>query len=319
MTQDDICYLNHRYFASIPSPTALKGNLLNALELFRSLGEANISMVISEPFWDMPLGDFFVMHDLIYTDEIGKYLSREQIRELTAYFGRIIQRDGVKRSGSLINAEDQFPIADGVVDLALRESATTGALPLLLLSTDEKASILANLQCEDQSTPVYILATGIDLCSYYRESIRYTLPHRSLFLHVAEKAFPNLLFHNDIALEYLEVDLHEHIDTIICQLAFLNDEYDGLGSLHKWEMHTLQRVAATKGVIFSTEGDKTKRDQKKINLRNVEFTIDGKTIVLPCVLHTKITPTLGRIHFHNPHACSNGRVMIGIFCGHLPI
>ena len=102
---------------------------------------------------------------------------------------------------------------------------------------------------------------------------------------------------------------------MIRHLSFLNDEFMSIFELHKNNVYELTRIAKSQfGIDFSNESPNTRSSKSKMKQRNANFSGNEVT----CEMHTKLSSTINRIHFHPPiEKLGKGRVLIGLFVDHL--
>lgn len=299
----------------------LQRSINRLVSIFRKFETEEIETTISVSAWEMKLPNGGLMYEILYNEVPPLELPRDLRRELMQYLDRCAVNNEANNITITISRSDKTVSAhtSGVYSLALAAFRKKHKLPIFADLSDNVLATSAKIEFQNLSTPCFIITSDNDLIGFYRSAIESLQLERDDFVAGVAKAFPNLVFHPDVRIEQLEVDLTQHLGTILQHLAFLNDEYPRLGKEVNWDLPSLKSSAAARDIDFSDESSNTKQDAKKIGKRVRTFTIKGTERKLTCSLHTKITRTIGRIHFYNPLPEDPNRVFIGIFDKHLPI
>lgn len=150
---------------------------------------------------------------------------------------------------------------------------------------------------------------------YVQESIE-----EAKFPEYSKLMFESIYFHEPAEkIKNLGGNFVADIETIVSHLGYLNDHAISDFSESATDRETSIK-AGSKGIDMSPESNNTRRNRAAMSLREVTV-FDQK---ISCEWHTKIKPTLGRIHFY-PWSFKNevlakkiGRkIIVGIMCRHL--
>ncbi|MHB8848542.1 MAG: hypothetical protein ACYC43_08880 [Burkholderiales bacterium] len=164
---------------------------------------------------------------------------------------------------------------------------------------------------------IYTIRADGDLSSYARWLIREFSLSEDDFFSLWERAFPSLLKSDDLSFRRFQGTYISLRNDVLNHLAFLNDHFLMLWNECRMDFFTFKTKAkAAYSVDFSNESGNTRKSTKKMNERIAKFMA---TNVL-CELHTKIQPTMNRIHFHPPiQIIGANKILVGIFVDHLPV
>lgn len=161
---------------------------------------------------------------------------------------------------------------------------------------------------------LYALRTPSDLQYHSRWLIHNFSQSEENFFSLWERAFPFLLKSNDLTFKRFDGNYPELYKDVLNHLAFLNDDFLRIRSECHEDFVCFQRKAKSCGINLSNEGDNTRKSTRKMKQRIANFS--GNDVV--CELHTKLSYSKNRIHFHPPiEAIGGGSVLVGIFVGHL--
>lgn len=129
------------------------------------------------------------------------------------------------------------------------------------------------------------------------------------FFSVAEKAFPGLVFAENVTFRRFDGPYETLRAPVVDHLAALDD-----GFLQEYATANgdLRIVSSKLRISMSIEGN-TRGSEKLMRLRDVSY----RERSYRCEIHSKIQPHRNRIHFHPGDDHSGGRVVIGIFVSHL--
>jgi hypothetical protein len=129
------------------------------------------------------------------------------------------------------------------------------------------------------------------------------------------RAFPRLRKSDDLSFNRLKGSYQTLRPEIIDHLSFLNDGFMDVCKECKMHIPEVMRVAKARyGIDFSNESPNTRRSEKKMRKRVAHFS----GVEVTCEMHTKLDPTVNRIHFHPPiEEGENQQIFVGIFVDHL--
>lgn len=295
-------------------------HLRKLLEMLRALEKGDTDVKFSRAYYNCAAGSFGrELYEVLYTEWLKDDLDADFKRELQIALER--------------SRGDEFEDADATLappggDHLVRKDGQYRHLHSLVKDRSLRFGVLCELfgtvgrgtlTTADGTCDCFFLSSPDDLVSLARFSFEIRGLLAEEFRDAAQRAFPGLLIHPSVALTDIGVDLHSSFEVICSHLEFLNDKFVSVGNECGWDLFRMMGVARTKGLTFSDESSNTKQDSKKMKERDVVFEIQGKTHSVCCSLHTKIQPTIGRIHFHPPTNFSNGRVLVGKLHPHLVI
>jgi hypothetical protein len=311
-------FLNDDCLRDFLDEQALNAGLNNLVLILRELTERDIARVMAVNYWDLPLPFDKLMYQLLYEIDSYPAVSPDIRRELMMHLDRFEIVETAATEVTIGSADIQQTFTSGVFRVAKERYQSSDSFPLFAcLSKKIEGNATYNL--DEVDIHCHFISRKEDLPGYYQALLGWLFPKISNFTETAKHAFPLLELHPDLKLETLGINLQLHFPKVLQHLVFLNNEYAKLGEMAKWDLPKLMQEARARGIDFSDESPNTKRDAKKMRSRLCSFTTKGKEYSISCSLHTKILPTEGRIHFHNPHPDFENKVLIGIFDKHLPV
>jgi hypothetical protein len=162
---------------------------------------------------------------------------------------------------------------------------------------------------------VFVIRNKDDVPKYVRWVMDEGNVSEQDFFLLWNRAFPDLQKSDNLSFNRLSGNYHSLRAQVISHLSFLNDDFMPVFEVHKNNMFELTRVAKSQfGIDFSNESPKTRSSKAKMKQRNACFFGNEVT----CEMHTKLTSTVNRIHFHPPvEKVGKRKVLIGIFVDHL--
>ena len=187
---------------------------------------------------------------------------------------------------------------------------------LLLFGTDSLMSGEYEYRIDNGPRKViYALRTIADLPLYTRWFIQKLQMSEADFFSLWERAFPLLLKSDGLTFRRFNGTYESLREEVIGHLGFLNDHFLKLWQQCNMDFPLFARKAKSEhGVDFSNESSKTRKSTKKMKQREATFSQKPVT----CEIHTKLSPTINRIHIHPPKADIGGeKILIGIFVDHL--
>jgi hypothetical protein len=197
------------------------------------------------------------------------------------------------------------------IAFAVEQSSSGGDFPVLLTigigphSTRkcEAGGKSARLAFIEKANELMLAYRAFLLTRTSDEQVRAAIPD----------AYPSLHVCDDATVKALGLGFSNCLQDYLDHLSWLNDELLDLAAQFNWDLPKMINAAR---IPFSDESTSTKADPKKMRERQVH--VNGKAVI--CSLHTKITHTKGRIHFHPPiSSLVAGKVIVGLTAPHLSV
>jgi hypothetical protein len=252
--------------------------------------------------------------------------------ELYAYMtskpGGSIDRDVRNRFYSLIQKCPELDVPISICkEITLGdEPPATGcsvayALALVLNSWGVSCLVLGSSPHRDFVTAIasagrakiYFFTESSTLPPFWRSLYELENIREDKFFELAERAFPKLVFHEDLAFGKFEGPYRDLRPEVVRHLAVLNDHFLAAHATALGRANEIQAALATYGLArVSPESPKTHRNAKAMRQRYVQH--QGREIC--CEWHTKIEGHRNRIHFAFGGELED-RILIGIFVDHL--
>jgi hypothetical protein len=175
-----------------------------------------------------------------------------------------------------------------------------------------RVSGLFPVAVDGKTTLLWFVEDKGGYCSLFRWLIVSTTKNQAEMERIALSAFPLLDFVDGAfdGIKDMKKPYQDLVEALVHHLGVLSDH--GL-RIFKGRR---QRVAAefgAFGVDISDENGNTKADRLARKERTVE--VDGIATVF--WWHTKLEPHQNRIHLNPDRVANGGRLLVGIFCGHL--
>ena len=158
---------------------------------------------------------------------------------------------------------------------------------------------------------VCLCANSLDHRALYRSLFDLENVREADFFALASRAFPGLAFVPGLNFSKFQGMYRALRPVVVEHLAKLNDEL--LSALQAENGHS-GRVSMRLGVDVSIEGTQTRSQEAVMRLRDVVYS----GTAYRCEWHSKLSPNINRIHFHQGDERSGNRVVIGLFVDHLP-
>ncbi|MFG2370068.1 hypothetical protein ACGFY9_01145 [Streptomyces sp. NPDC048504] len=133
------------------------------------------------------------------------------------------------------------------------------------------------------------------------------------FFVFTEDAFPRLLFADSLRLHHFKGSYAEVLPWLVTLLGALNDQFSRTLADCGGDLNQVMRRFDALGLDISPESANTKKNVKAWEQRNVDH--DGDTY--RCDWHGKRLYDRDRVHFSLPIPERDGRILVGIFVGHL--
>ncbi|MGK0270147.1 MAG: hypothetical protein ACI88H_000782 [Cocleimonas sp.] len=169
------------------------------------------------------------------------------------------------------------------------------------------------------SRTMYQVYDQNSLVTGYRNYIIAENVDENILWQYSSVLFSNIYFnHQKVKFGYLQLPYAQHLTDVIHHLSYLNDhaQHD-----HTGDYQSLMTTASAQyNVELSPESPNTHKNKKAMKQR----TIIINEHEVECELHTKITKTEGRIHFHigthlpvEVNQKTQGKIIVGLFANHL--
>lgn len=187
----------------------------------------------------------------------------------------------------------------------------------LCIDREGQYSGLHAVNSGDLTATISFVTDPTTLLEFYRSIIEIENLAESAYIAHARLAFPDLYFIPGIEQQFRRFDhgYHELREDITRHLSALNDHFREVFQRNRFQEDPVCReFTARFAVSMSTESPNTRRNRTAMAQRNVLVNNEQ----LSCVWHTKLRPTIDRIHFHPGNEnVAGGRIVIAIFVNHL--
>lgn len=162
---------------------------------------------------------------------------------------------------------------------------------------------------------IYVLLSRDDIPANTRWLIQKLQLPEDGFFSLWSRAFPSLLKSDDLSFRRFNGGYNLLRDEVIRHLSFLNDHFINLWQQCNMDFPCFVRRAKSEySIDFSNESSNTRKSPQKMRQRKAMFACKS----VNCEIHTKINPTINRIHIHPPKPEIGGeKILIGIFVDHL--
>jgi hypothetical protein len=309
--------LNERAFHHVRSGVQIGKN---SLTYFLAMLEDTISITeqpihVSNDIYSVEVdSEGTQLSSFLYTD--NQSVERDTKRRLQIIISRCkfiddIPQDQIQDAMVRQNSLDTQTRSAAITYVAKTTINGGGYFGILSRGEDGLQPGTASIQLGKQAACSFIVCSASDISFVYREAIQALCETESSFFELSNKAFPSLLFHSTLSFGHFSKKFPQIIPVVCDHLAFLNDEFLNLANNCKWNYGAMTAGAT---VPFSDETAGTKNNRQAMRQREVQ--LHGKTIY--CTLHTKLSPTADRIHFHPPTKEMNlDKILVGIFTAHL--
>lgn len=298
-----------------------KDQLLVFLDMLREYCTGHNGVLLGAEYWDFPVGANSKLYDFLYGDDgaaIG--LDRDQLRELQIYMGRCKVSNFPTLNITAVTGSHSATYTSPAYAQAFSDVEDESIYPSMLCELPPLVSGAGALRTDIVSKPCFFVHEAGTVSDVCRGMLRSFLPTRDEFHFLSGYAFPHLILHPDLDLQDFKLQLNMYFGTVLDHLSYLNDSFIMDADEVGWDIHKMVARAA-QYMVFSDEGDRTKRDRAKMKLRSRSFNVQGQVVQLCCTLHSKITGHLGgRIHFHGPVPdIAPDKVFVAVFVDHLAI
>jgi hypothetical protein len=258
--------------------------------------------------------------DLLYSPDVAHLLDDELRRTLRVMVDRCVELENTYRppdTRTEVGGCSSDSISTSYAhDRALESHAV--ALLCMTPAAPPEGAHSVKVRRHEREAALFYVSKRSGLLAFLRAIPDVEDLDPGIFMQHAVRAFPDLFFVGGLAdqASRFSKPFRQIRPVLTRHLSALNDDFLASFKLMKAEPTAVSRhFAATSGVDATVESAKTHKNKKAMKRRNV--TIDG--VALCCEWHTKLEPVRDRVHFHpgTPHV-GGGRVVIGIFCEHLP-
>jgi hypothetical protein len=264
-------------------------------ELLAKMREDDIAVSKHSDLWYAQAGRGLFLTDLLFVpDYIDEDVRQQLIREI-----------------------DRLPIWN--VDGELRTSrqyvidqvAQANAAACIVLS------IYSNV-LETPEGKLYLVGTASEAVTFYQAAIEIGRFSEKSLIHYAALAFPNLYFHSDLERQIanFSTKYQDGLRSMLVEaLIALNDQLFSLLIAHTDLREVAKQFRGITAFEISPESPNTHRNANAMRERDVVFGTER----IRCEWHLKLRPDRDRIHFYFGRTkVAPGKILIGIFCRHLP-
>ncbi|MEV3963673.1 hypothetical protein AB0M34_22735 [Nocardia sp. NPDC050193] len=170
-----------------------------------------------------------------------------------------------------------------------------------------------SVEHESGRTELHILTDETEIPDFWRGVIlREQVPEASFFA-MAASAFPGLLLADSLGFHHFRGVYTEVLPWVVRVLAAVDDHFAEILAEHHGDHNRVISEFSALGIDISPESPKTKKDGKAWAQRSIEYR--GREY--RCEWHGKRLCDRDRIHFSLPLAEHDGKILIGVFDGHL--
>ncbi|MDJ1639702.1 hypothetical protein [Streptomyces pakalii] len=160
---------------------------------------------------------------------------------------------------------------------------------------------------------LHILTERGEVPDFWRGVITRERVSESEFFRLAGTAFPSLLFADSLRFHHFKGSHMDVLPWLVGFLSLLNDHFVETLALCGGDQKQVQARFKVMNADISPESSNTKKNAKAWEERNVLFR--GQRY--RCEWHGKRLWDRDRVHFSLPIPAYGGRVLVGIFTGHL--
>jgi hypothetical protein len=163
------------------------------------------------------------------------------------------------------------------------------------------------------SHEVFFFQDPSELAAFWRSLFAFESIPEHNFFDMAKIAFPQLVFYPALSFRHFEGSYLDVRDRVVTALGGLNDYFAHEFREQKGLPASIQTAMGRYHVDLSPESPRTRGSSALMKEREVVY--NGQRFV--CEWHAKLERHRNRIHFSEPSASLNGRILIGIFTSHL--
>ncbi|MDT0443588.1 hypothetical protein [Streptomyces johnsoniae] len=196
---------------------------------------------------------------------------------------------------------------------ALRSALEGHHIACLVFPVDEAPGGWQAVASAAGGTEVFFVRGDADLTTFWRGLYkRENVPERA-FHALAVDAFPALVLAPALSFGKSDGDYRTLRSWVTQVLAVVNDHFTDALQRHAGLPAKVQAELGHHGIDLSPESPNTRAKPAVIRQRQVEH--EGETY--DCQWHAKQHRARNRVHFSLPEPRLGGRILIGIFVGHL--
>ncbi len=196
---------------------------------------------------------------------------------------------------------------------ALAHGDTGRMTSCLVLQTSPWPTGWVSIEREGSQTELHILADVSEIPEFWRGVItREAVPEQEFFA-LATPAFPGLLFVESLNFHHFRGAYSEILPWAVRLLSALSDNFAAIISRHNGDYSRVIGEFRARDLDISPESSQTKKNKKAWGQRNIMY--DGKEY--RCDWHGKRLWDRDRIHFSLPIPERGGKILVGVFDGHL--
>jgi hypothetical protein len=207
---------------------------------------------------------------------------------------------------------DEPPVAAWSLAYALTSTLKgKGVACLVLGASPHRGFVMANASVG--GAEIYFFAESSALPPFWRSLYEVENIPENAFFELTERAFPKLIFHENLTFGRFEGSYRELRPDVVKHLAVLNDHFLTAHTAALGRANEIEATLTTHGLArVSPESPKTHRNTKAMSQRYVRY----QDREICCEWHTKIEGHRNRIHFAFGSEFGD-RILIGIFVDHL--
>ncbi|MGW1325055.1 hypothetical protein ACWD64_21245 [Streptomyces antibioticus] len=165
----------------------------------------------------------------------------------------------------------------------------------------------------DDEVTMHVLRRPEDAPGFWRGLYTHEHVPAGLFFDLTQDAFPQLLFADSLRLQHFKGSYADVLPWLVKLLGALNDHFSRILSDCGGDQNQVMARFSALGLDISPESANTKKNAKAWEERHVDH--DGATYC--CEWHGKRMWDRDRVHFSLPLPEHDGRILVGIFTGHL--
>lgn len=304
------CVLSDTYLlnllVNINDQCEILRDVINFVDWIREKNQLMVDLSYSSRFYEKSLAEDKVLGDYIYKDLVSSE-----------------HRDIVLALTILLDKLESFEPNKYLCDEIVYNTEILECGHYALLCYKDKSFFVISNSKEDFYFFDRIIDTKFKLIQVMREWVKNNDFDDEDIYAVRDCLFNNLYYvPTDFSFSRFGVSSLDLKKIFVDHLAFLNDRAQ---LLYQEDSSNFEFIANAAGINLSPESPQTHRNKSAMKKR--EISISNNIVI--CEWHTKITPTKGRIHFHfginfrenimhEIKEETKGKLIIGIFCEHLP-
>ena len=323
MVPEFFCLSDASLIGFLNTSNDLKKEINTLVDLAETIIDSNQNVLTPSTIDSVDIGKNLFFYDLYSAefDQSDKWngIDRDTLERFLLLRRRLETIDSAPSVAQLCNLSGQCiwaQSASGAASVAQAMAAETSYFAWLLIGPNGGDFGEYSLRFSNGAdTRIYALRSSKELPLYARWLIKEFAQVEDDFFFLWERAFPSILKSDDLSFRRFQGTYINLRDDVTKHLAFLNDHFESLWNECNMDFAIFKaRAKSAFDVDFSNESTQTRNSSKKMNERNAAF----NGMIVRCELHTKIQPTVNRIHFHPPKSEIGGsKILVGIFVNHL--